>query len=760
MNRLPRIAALVTVLATLGVWINSTDTTEPRPALRKQLRNFIDTRAELDRTIWAQEMRSQKAESIFVRLWDDLRSSDDKVDTLSTFAFDTITIGNATTRRTHIGEIDITHPASPFETLSHSRWQERLNQWREQGFRLLQSEWHHRDFRDDEIHPRSTFSIELHIANDKEHSRHIVRGLVSVSWPPNLESPVSLDASNVSILSRSAPPPFATKQVKALRNRRAGNVILYDLNRNGRSDILLPSANLLLINQKTHFEERQISAALSSQVSSVLLADFNSDASPDLLYTSSSGAGPRLYLLVGTKLGTFEEPPVDVTPPGIELYQQPTMTTGDIDGDSDLDLWIAQYKAPYVDGSMPTPYYDANDGYPSFLLKNNGQGGFVDVTATSGLVQKRYRRTYSTSFIDLDDDLDLDLIVVSDFAGLDVYLNDGSGHFTDIANRVDNNALFGMGHSFGDFDGNGTIDLYVIGMSSTTARRLEFMGLRRDQYPRHNQMRSQMAFGNRMYLIGPGATLHQPDFRDQIARTGWSWGSTAFDADNDADLDLYVANGFLSRDTATDYCTEFWRHDIYSGDSAPDPVIDLVVNQGLRRGISWNGFEKNQLLLNTQPGRYVNVSFLMGTAIEEDSRNVLSDDFDADGRVDLLVAKRSGHPREKRWDHVILENQGPPDRHWVGVRLYEEGAGFTPIGASVSVKTAARTQVATFVTGESFRSQHANVKHFGLGKTDRIERIEVRWLNGVVRTLERPAIDTYHTIHPPIAPGARSSHNE
>ena len=98
-------------------------------------------------------------------------------------------------------------------------------------------------------------------------------------------------------------------------------------------------------------------------------------------------------------------------------------TSGDVDGDNDLDVFITQYKSPYIYGQMPTPYYDANDGFPSYLLINDGKGNFKDMTTEYGLHEKRFRRTYSCSFLDIDNDNFLDLITVNDFAGIDIYKN-------------------------------------------------------------------------------------------------------------------------------------------------------------------------------------------------------------------------------------------------------------------------------------------------------------------------------------------------
>ena len=82
---------------------------------------------------------------------------------------------------------------------------------------------------------------------------------------------------------------------------------------------------------------------------------------------------------------------------------------------------------------------------------------FSDITEQAGLGQKRFRRSYGASFVDLNEDGEFDLLVSSDFAGIDIYEGNGHGMFKEVTNGwIDQRHTFGMSHVFADFNTDGT----------------------------------------------------------------------------------------------------------------------------------------------------------------------------------------------------------------------------------------------------------------------------------------------------------------
>jgi antitoxin component YwqK of YwqJK toxin-antitoxin module len=735
--------------------------------VRAETERLAEERRQLDATVWKDETQAQLYEDTFVTLWDELRSAKDKWEPFREFALESIALGKKSGTTEHDWDIRAVRYQGGGAKLNAADWHKWLKSMADRGIEVVETEWHHEEFIPSGEGTSSVVRFVVH-ATGPEAMRYIVRGKLRVAWTKAKDARGHIKAGHINVteavvFSRQGRAPFellpyivpGAGQPAAVPGAggsrpHAMPMLVYDLNRDGLSEIVLARANLVYRNEgRMRFKRELLCKHYPGRLQAAVFADFDNDGLTDLLGLPEDSMP---VFMKGGAGGVFNEPPKVIEVKLGAKNAGTCITAGDIDNDGDLDAWVIQNKSPYDGGHMPTPYYDANDGYPSYLLVNDGKGRFTDQTEAAGLAAKRFRRSYSASFVDLDEDTDLDLIVVSDFAGLDVYLNDGKGHFTDVTGRLGNTRYsFGMSHALADFNGDGKLDLYMVGMGSTTARRLERLKLGRKEFPEHQKARMRMAYGNRLFLGGARGVLKQAAYNDLVARTGWAWGCTSFDFDNDGDLDLYIANGNISGRSAKDHCTTFWRHDIYSGTSKDNLALDelFTLSQECLDTISWNGFEHNVLLMNESRDSFLNVSFLMNTALEFDSRAIVGDDLDGDGRVDLLVIEKYFIRGSAKVDYLhILHNKWERPGHWVGVRLHEHGRGFSPVGARITVTAGGRRQFLPVVTGDSFRAQHSNQKHFGLGTVDKVEAIEVRWPNGKISRLENPAVNQYHEVKP------------
>lgn len=741
-------------------------------------------REELDKTIWAMELAAQEHEQTIVRYWDRMvRRTDDKFAVLSQIPFESITLGAADKSETLDWGIERTYyGTADSKTIEISEWRSLVAEMRDEGYEIIDIGFHQSSFdQDPDGSARSTFTTHLHVQNSDATQRWIIKGDLDIVWgsekgQDGLYPIQTLAFTDFTVLTREGPQVFSNTD--ALSSLSGGDVqIAYDIDRDGDSDILLPDANQLLRNPGdgnfSTTEPLFTSSAYDPpfRLDAAVVADFTGDGQPDLVCASyyetatdlhKKSHGPALILFRGEAPGAFSAAGQPAHDELLALVEPMCLSAGDVDGDGDLDLFLGQYKTPYKGGQMPTPFYDARDGYPAYLMLNDGTGKFTDHTIQAGLEAKRNRRTYSASFVDLDDDLTLDLIVVNDFAGVDVYKNDGNGHFTDMSGTMlDETSNFGMSHTFADYDLDGVLDLYVIGMSSTTMRRLNHMGLAREGFPDFVEMRTRLGYGNRMYCSVGSGKYEQPAFKDRVARSGWSWGATSFDFDSDGDMDIYVMNGHITGSTTKDYCTLYWTHDIYQGSSENVPEFSSLFREAMQEGLSWDGFQQNHLFMNLDGGDFINVAFLMDVAFIEDGRTVLSDDFDSDGRPDLLqrsirVEQPNGPTNRsglapglsvtKSSQLQLIRNEWPERNNWVGVRLYEGRDAPSPIGAKIVVKYDGGEHVAHIVTGDSYRAQHAPMKHFGLGDSKSVQYIDVRWPNGMHRRITQPAVNEYHVV--------------
>ncbi len=280
---------------------------------------------------------------------------------------------------------------------------------------------------------------------------------------------------------------------------------------------------------------------------SALFVDLDNDGDQDLVLSIEN----RIKVFSNDGTGKFQQSAsLDV-----DNQKSYSISAADIDQDGDLDIYACFYHGnQFSQNSLPDPlpYHDARNGGPNRLFRNEGQGHFVDATDEVGLSHNNFRWSFASAWEDVDNDGDQDLYVVNDYGRNNLYRND-DGHFTDVAKTVgaqDQN--FGMSVSFGDYNRDGQMDLYVSNMFSSAGGRITYQP--QFQTGTSAELKAdyqQLARGNSLIENLGRGLADQTAFRDVSHPAGvtmgrWAWGSLFADINNDGWEDLVVANGFVT----------------------------------------------------------------------------------------------------------------------------------------------------------------------------------------------------------------------
>jgi hypothetical protein len=183
-------------------------------------------------------------------------------------------------------------------------------------------------------------------------------------------------------------------------------------------------------------------------------------------------------------------------------------------------------------------------GPPNILLHNAGNGRFEPAPPATADAVAVWRNTFQATWSDYDDDGDMDVFLANDFGRNALLRNDGNGRFVDVTDETGTAGLgFGMGAAWGDYDNDGRQDLYVTNMDSTAGRRItEEMGARAATL-------APMARGNALYRnVGGRFTKVSGSDPPALAveRGGWGWGGQFVDVDNDGYLDIFSLSGYYT----------------------------------------------------------------------------------------------------------------------------------------------------------------------------------------------------------------------
>jgi tetratricopeptide (TPR) repeat protein/peroxiredoxin len=464
-----------------------------------------------------------------------------------------------------------------------------------------------------------------------------------------------------------------------------------------------------------------------------LFADFDNDGRQDAIIVRANG--PLFFLNEGG--GRFRQQPNAFR---FTNSSQGTFTgaaLADYDRDGWLDIYFCLYAFYQGSGQYkyPSPYHDAENGPPNFLMRNNRDGTFHDVTAESGLNQNNNRYSFCCAWGDYDRDGWPDLYVVNDFGRKNLYRNNGNGTFTDVASQTGTEDIgAGMSVSWLDYDNDGVEDLYVANMWTAAGDRVSTQPNFRPDSPREiRAMYQKHAMGNS--LLRNRGTKFEDTTRISGTEMGrWSWSSDAFDFDHDGFPDLYVTNGMISGTLRQDLNSFFWRQVVANSPDKARPSKEYeqgwnAINELIRSDGTWSGYERNVFYANNRDGTFSNVSAAAGLDFIEDSRSFALADFDHDGRLEIVLKNRNT-PQIRLLENRIVDL--PPS---IAFRLEGTKSNRDAIGASVTIETASGRQTKMLQAGSGFLSQHSKELFFGLGETKTPIQASIRWPNGLVQEL-------------------------
>ncbi len=483
-----------------------------------------------------------------------------------------------------------------------------------------------------------------------------------------------------------------------------GGAAFLDYDNDGKLDILLIGDRVALFHNEGEKGFRDVTATSGLDVTGDLMGcavgDIDNDGYEDICIT-----GYKTLRIYRNKKGTgqFEDVTAKsgiVPQTGNDWYTSAGFA--DLDGDGWLDLVVCRYlnftpqskqfcEYPDPSGKQITtacpPLY-----YPSQsvrLFRNKGGGVFEEKTAQLPSV---HGSSLGIGFADYDDDGRMDFYIANDAQPGDLYHNEGGFHFTNqglksgTGYNQEGHEQAGMGVDWADYNQDGKLDLMVTTFDNEPKSLYQNLG--------------KGAFSYASFSVGIGDST----------KSRLAFGVCWLDYLNSGYPGLIMANGHVQ-----------------------DAIGKIRPPATYAQPLT--------LFKNSDGKTFSSANQEGGEAFQKPivGRALAVGDYDNDGELDVLVVDAEGHP-------LLLHNESKEPNHWLGIRLKSHNGGRSAIGARVTLTTEKGIRVVESQSCRSYLSACDTRIHFGLGSTQTIDKITIRWADGNIQTLTAPPLNQYSTI--------------
>lgn len=416
-------------------------------------------------------------------------------------------------------------------------------------------------------------------------------------------------------------------------------------------------------------------------------ADYDNDGHPDIYMTCVG----KNVLYHNNGDGTF----TDVTQKADVAGG--SWSTGAAWGDYDRDGYLDLYVARYVDftrseippkGSSRFCQYKGVPvqcgprglkGLTGILYRNNGNGTFTDVTRKAFGPELPKYYGFTPLWLDIDNDGWPDLFVANDGTPNLLYRNHSDGTFEEVGAAAgcgyskDGLEQASMGADFADYTHDGRLSIFVTNFS--------------DDY-------------NTLYRNTGKGIFNDVTDEAQLGTVSWrelGWTAKFLDYDMDGWPDLFVVNGHVYPEV------DEWHMD--------------------------STFKEHpQLLQNHKDGTFQDVTASAGKDLLEKrcGRGAAFGDLDNDGDIDFVVNNLDDSPSLFRCDSL-------PHSQWILIRLEGTRSNRDGIGAIIKLNAGGMEQTQVVHQCGGFLSSSDLRCHFGLGESDVVDELEIRWPSGLIQ---------------------------